>query len=211
MAEKIVAEVTEYIDCMKQVKYRLQHIDELIKFISGEHSPFALESVALQVRKILELIAFSSIASCKGLYENIRFEYDQNDYRKDWNAKSILLTMDKINPGFYPNPFKFSTGLVERDGKRGREICPISENYLTRKKFEKLYARVGKFLHADNPWGADKGSTHFKNDLPEIIAQIKQLLNFHFVQIKSGDGLKLWMVQMGTYEQSPQMLIAEEI
>lgn len=206
-----MAEVTEYIDCMRQVKYRLHHIHELNKFISGPHGAFALESAALQVRKILELIAFSSIAPCKGLYEKIRLEYDQNDYRKDWNAKSILLTMDKINPGFYPNPFKFSTALVERDGNRGREISPISENYLTRKKFEKLYARVGKFLHADNPWGADKGSTHFKNDLPEIIAQIKQLLNFHFVQIKSGESIKLWMVQMGTYGQSPQMIIAEAI
>lgn len=107
-----MAEVPEYIDCMKQIKLRLKHIDELIKFTSGEYNAFALESTALQLRKVLELIAFSSIAPSKGLYERIRFDYDKSDYRKDWNANSILLTMDKINPGFYPNPFKLSMGLV---------------------------------------------------------------------------------------------------
>jgi hypothetical protein len=206
-----VLEVPEYIDCMKQLKFRLQYIDQLINFTSGEHSAFALESAALQLRKILEIIAFSSIAPCKGLYEKIRFEYDKSDYRKDWNANSILITMDKINPDFYPNPFKFSTDLVEHDGKSGREISPLNEEYLTRKRFEKLYTRLGKFLHADNPWGADKGLTHFKNDLPEIIAHIKQLLNYHLVQIKSDNSLKLWMVLMGTYDQNPRMLIAEAI
>ncbi|MCB5227523.1 hypothetical protein JAO78_011945 [Alishewanella sp. 16-MA] len=206
-------EVPEYIDCMKQLKLRLQHIDQLINFTSGEHSAFALESAASQLRKILEIIAFSSIAPCRWLYEKIRFEYDKSDYRDDWNARSILLTMDKIKPDFYPNPFKYSTGLVaERDGKRGRVISPIkNEDYLTRKRFEKLYTRVGKFLHADNPWRADKGLAHFRNDLPKIIAHIKQLLNYHFVQIKSDNSLKLWMVQMGTYDQNPQMLIAEAI
>ena len=204
-------EVTEYIDCMKQLKLRLQYVDRLINFTSSEHSVFALEAVALQLRKILEIIAFSSIAPCKGLYENIRFEFDKSDFRKDWNAKSILLTMDKINPDFYPNPFKISSGLIERDGKRGREISPTEEDYLTRKRFEKLYTKIGKFLHADNPWGTDKGLSHFKNDLPQTITHIKQLLNYHFVSIKSENSFKLWMVQMGDYGQNPQMMIAEGI
>lgn len=204
-------EVQEYIDCMNQVKSRLQYIDNIIDFASGEQSVFALETIALQLRKILEIVAFSSISPCKGLYEQVRLKYGCDDYTKDWNAKSILRAMDNVNPDFYPNPFMILEGVHHQDGQSGRKIVPISDEYLTRKEFDSLYKRLGKYLHADNPWGTDKGILNFRTDVPSYLAKIKRLLNYHLVKIKMAERHVLWMVEMGSYGKSPQMLIAEPV
>jgi hypothetical protein len=58
------------------------------------------------------------------------------------------------------------------------------KGFLLKKRFEKIYDRLGKYLHADNPWGSDKGLLNLLTEYPSLVKQIQWLLKFHFVTIK---------------------------
>ena len=66
---------------------------------------FVLESAILQMRKALEAVAFAAITPNKGQYAEYRAQAEKNsDFTKDFNARSILQFLGKINPDFYPMP-----------------------------------------------------------------------------------------------------------
>lgn len=200
--------VKEYIDCMKKLKERFQYVETIASKPELINSNFALESIALHLRKILELIAFASISPSKELYSKIRKEAHGADYTKDFHARNIFGSLNSVNPSFYPQPFKFAEGSHEEGGLKGRKVVPSNEVYLTKKEFEKLYDRLGKYLHSDNPWGVDKGIYNFGKSVDKILLKIKNLLNLHLVSVRSDKGYNLWLVAMENYGQSPKMLIA---
>ena len=92
----------KYADCMEEIKKRKVVVDG---FLSGTcHTMYVqttAESICLQIRKILELIALASLAANSAEYER----YSRN-FRRDWNGKRILETLEKANPRFYPQPTK---------------------------------------------------------------------------------------------------------
>src|SRR5437773_1723392 len=88
----------KYSALMKEIKLRFNAIDHLL---SGRGDALYLqtttESIYLQLRKVLELIAFGSLLANKDLYTEI-----YADFAKAWNAKRLLGNLEKVNSNFYP-------------------------------------------------------------------------------------------------------------
>jgi hypothetical protein len=61
--------------------------------------PPTLESTTLQLRKILELIAFGSLVANKDSYSTVYAKVS-----KTWNAGDLLRELEDVNPEFYPVP-----------------------------------------------------------------------------------------------------------
>ena len=53
----------------------------------------------LQIRKILELIAFASLVANKNVYTAVFSKVS-----KAWNAGDLLKELEQVNPDFYPVP-----------------------------------------------------------------------------------------------------------
>jgi hypothetical protein len=75
------------------------------------------------------------------------------------------------------------------DGFRGE--------YLTKKRYEKVYDRCGALLYADNPWGQDKQYTSFLRLLSNYVRLTRNLINLHSVIIEHEQGTSAWVIEAG--------------
>jgi hypothetical protein len=166
---------------------------EALLSISSVADLYRLEAAILQVRKALEAVAFAAIAPNRAQYEAFRANAEKPaDYRKDFNARSILMRLEQINADFYPIPLL--SPKRQSDGVLHFERRP--DGYLTKKGFESFYDRLGKYLHADNPWGDDKGLNNLLVELPRVIGQVRVLLAWHITVIRAPEFNGVWVVEV---------------
>ena len=175
-----------YADCMEEIKKRTSVVDA---FLTGQcHAIYVqttAESVCLQIRKILELIALASLTANRAEYEKYR-----SNFHLDWNGKRILETLQIANPRFYPQPVR--QVLNETTGKVV-SVESIRSGYLTKKVFMRLYDKCGGILHADNPFGPKRDAESFLKSVPTWMGKIRRLLNHHQIQLIDDDQ-QLWVL-----------------
>ncbi len=136
-------DAVQYLNCMEEIKLRVRITDDALReAIVHERGTFPnVELAALQMRKIYELIAFSSIAANRTEYEQIR-----TIFQKDWKLSSVVKTLKKVNPDFLPVPLLAEGDQPNYVFKNSRER-EISEAELV-----KCHGRLGDLLHASNPY-----------------------------------------------------------
>ena len=89
---------SQYADCMEEIKKRTTVVNGfLIREYHAKYVQTTAESICLQIRKILELIALGSLVANRPEYQKYR-----KNFRRDWNAKRILETLERANPNLYP-------------------------------------------------------------------------------------------------------------
>src|ERR1035437_3686805 len=79
---------------------------------------FDIELIFVQFRKVLELIAFSSLTANKDKYSVAYANFGVH-----WKAKSMLQAVGKLNPNFYPVPL----GPPELLPNRTKLFTPLAE------------------------------------------------------------------------------------
>lgn len=167
---------------------------------------FAFEAAVLQMRKALECLAYAAIAPNRDEYAEFRASAEkQPDYSKDYHAGKIMLLLSKINPDFYPKPI--SAPINQGPGKW--HFDKREDDSLTKKQFESFYDRLGKFLHADNPWGQDKGLLNLVEDIPRIIASVRLLLSWHFTTIRAPEFSGVWVVEVPAEGSGPRIIVGQ--
>ena len=175
-----------YCGCMEEIKAR---VNIILTFNEGKITTGSdvtdVEFICLQFRKVLELIALSSIAPNKEEYSKQR-----EKFHKDWHANRILKELERINPDFYPCPIKQAAALTESV----KHFEEMGENYLKREEFENIYDHLGGLLHANNPFGQKKDFAHTRKQFGEWTTKIINLLNFHSVKIINL--AQVWLVVM---------------
>ena len=93
----------EYADQMEEIKRRNASIKKLSEIAVGQlHVPVVTECVYLQFRKILELIAMSSLVANRQTME--KMNRSRKQLGNQWNGDAILKLVEGINPDFYPVP-----------------------------------------------------------------------------------------------------------
>lgn len=186
-----------YVNCMEEAKHRLVAA-ELYCVGQSSQPKFDTESSCLQLRKVLELIAFASIAPHKSKYTLWRAEAlsSHGDFRKDFNGRKILTSLLAINPYSFPRPFSppIKTG-------NGWHFPEFRGECLTRKRYERLYDKCGALLHADNPWGNKKFYQDFRSKIPQHIALIRSLLKHHNIIVQHDGGSTVIFVIFGDLAQ----------
>src|SRR3954453_7331418 len=104
IAVTVRSDFTVYINCMTHVRDRLTFIRTNMRGnrITGNHF-WDVEIIFLHFRRVLELIAFSSLAANLDAYATA-----QEKYREHYNAQRMLRDVELINPAFYPQPVEIA-------------------------------------------------------------------------------------------------------
>ena len=180
----------KYANCMEEIKRRTEVVYGLLqRELHVKYLQTTVESICLQIREILELIALASLVANKSEYEKHR-----KNFHRDWNAKGILGTLDKANPQFYPSP---SEQVINPETGKVVEAKPITSGYLSRADYEALYDECSNMLHASNPFSVEQQKSQaFLAKTPEWMEKIRVLLNHHQVQL-SDEKAQLWVVMHG--------------
>lgn len=164
-----------YAQYMEEIKQRIQVIRNFINSnLSFGNDNFNYEFACVHLRKILELIAFSTLAANKEEYSRIH-----QDYAKKWNTKKLLNSISKINPEYYPKPVKL--GHVNEDGSKHFEN--IASGFLEKKDWEKLYDLCSEVLHVWNPYKNKAKYLNFEKPITEWVDKIQSLLEMHYIRL----------------------------
>lgn len=197
---------TIYLAQISEALARLTACESMLSTYNLSKEPYILESATLQMRKALEAFAYAAIAPNKSQYVAYRAQADKNpDFRKDFNARAILNFLAEINPDFYPVPVTAPIALSPGTWHFDRR----NDNSLSKKKFEKFYDRLGKHLHADNPWGNSKNQNNLAKDIPEIIAATRKLLSWHFTSIRTPEYSGVWIIKAPSDGTQPKIVVGQ--
>lgn len=141
-----------YRDHMIEVKRRLRAIGRIL----GAKKPRTLtaefddEFMWLQLRQIVELVAYSAIAADEERYAALRQEQDKNsDYRDDSKPAKILKHLSQISPYFLPK--SLGSMVPQADGAMHFESGP---EVAVLERFLNIHDTAGQHLHAINPFNA---------------------------------------------------------
>jgi hypothetical protein len=174
----------KYLQCMLEVRDRINLVSTI-----GEHhvttgsKVFDAEFVFLQLRKVLELIAFASLTANREIYSAVHAKF-----ATQWRAKNMLEELEKINPAFYPLPMG---PPVNQNGIKN--FPAIAEGYLTKEDFVVLYNLAGEILHARNPFTSKPATVAIGRTVKEWVTRIQTLLSLHVMQLVDG---KTWLVSV---------------
>jgi hypothetical protein len=169
-------DVQKYLANMSEIRLRISSVRQNLN--ANPFDVVSFESALLQIRKSLELIAFSSLASNKDGYESAR-----GGVEKDWHAVRILKAVEAINPGFYPVP-------IDPDDDSG--LLSLNSGFLTKAEFIKWYNLCGDYMHARNPFIEEQSKLGILALIPELIAKLELLLQEHLISL-SGTDDKIWV------------------
>ena len=185
-------DIQNYISSMEEIKRRIAVISDFItrKSTTG-YLMTDVEFMCLQFRKVLELIALSSLSADREKYDEI-----SERFHRGGNVEEIIGQLERINPDFYPIPTM--KAAYDKEG-RFKKVERIVDGFLGREEFLKLLDTCAGFLHAVNP---------FKNNMPtnpqdmwgmfeEWERKIKALLNYHQVQLIN-EKEPFWVIMQAT-------------
>ena len=163
-----------YCTLMEDAKQRLALVRQLVEgSISTTRTEFDTELACLSLRRVLELIAFSSLAANKAEYELHYPEFDIH-----WKAEKILLKLALVNPDFYPVP-------VTTEGNN--HLSPSTKECLSKEQFSFLYNKCSDVIHTWNPYRKEPRTVNFERPLGEWAELIWNLLGVHYLTIAKSD------------------------
>jgi hypothetical protein len=164
-------DISRYCDQMELIKKRIEVVLFFEQRRGGSlYVASTIESVYLQFRKILELIAMASLIANKEIYSQ---EYA--NFARHWNARRMLDSLERLNPDFYPKP------LIEK--VKGSELVDKKDGFLTREDFVTLYNACGAIMHTNNPYGDQTDYGDYFSKIAEWRALIFGLLNNHKIHL----------------------------
>ncbi|WP_133408053.1 hypothetical protein [Parashewanella tropica] len=194
-----------YLEQLEEIKSRLAYISA---YKNEGKDRFVIESHALQIRKLVELVSFSLMAIHKSKYQSFRINVGK-DYKNDWNGRDIITNILKLNPDmfFKPSEKKFS---IQCDGTKLIQLKPETQCY-TLKRLVKLYDRCGGILHIENPWKKSTKIEQFHAELPSIIVKLNNTLQDHVILVNHWDQNQSTVIVFTLNEQniSPTYALAE--
>ena len=184
-----------YLRNMQIIKWRMKAIKDIrMNKCHTTYSATNVEFCALQIRKILELIALSSLISDLDVYRE-----QLNGIEKKWNARLILQDIGRIHPDFYPVP-------IDIDPDNKYRWLDKKNPYLTKEQFVSIFKKCGKVLHEDSVFRDDKDmdSTIKQTDeqIDNWMALIMNLLNTHIVRLFNKKDL--FYITMGGENDRPR-------
>ena|SRR5215469_3175866 len=173
-----------YVNSMARIRERINYVQTVnVNKIEVGSTVFKAELMFLNLRKVLEEIAFSTLAANKDVYSTA-----YTNFSTHWKAKAILEELKKLNTNFYPVALKdpISAG-------HDRHFEPIQDGYMTPDEFVTLYQASSEVLHTRNPYKEGDPTVQAKYTVQEWVWRIQTLLSLHRVQLLNGS---LWIVNI---------------
>jgi hypothetical protein len=191
-ATEIMSNVSDdtklYVKCMEETRDRLNFVKSVLagNRISGPQI-IEQELVFLQLRKILELVAFASLTANREKYAAAHSKFATH-----WRATQLLQYLAEINPDFYPMP------VQKPQLQDGIKHMAAVDDFLTKDDFISLYDVASKLLHVGNPFSTKDQVTRMRYNTRQWIERIQALIALHVIRLVDG---KVWVVEVP--EQGP--------
>ena len=184
--------LTAYADRMKEIVRRNNVIDAFItRKNSALYLPTTVESIYLQFRLILELIATASLIVNDSAMPKL-----SEKGRRKWAAGDILKAVQEINPNFYyPKPIRANESAMPGIKYNHREF---KGDYLTREQFDTLYDVCSRTIHVQNPFDQNSPAKDYERLLKGALKwrnRIRQLLVHHEFRLIEDDNLYITLVR----------------
>jgi hypothetical protein len=208
---KMKNDTVVYCNCMLNIRKRIALVWSLVNTsITTGQQGFDAELIFVQFRKVLELIAFSSLTANKQKYALAYANFTEH-----WKAKRMLDAVAKINPNFFPVPL--ADPEVLPNGRKN--LTPLVDRFLTKDDFEFLYDKSSAVLHERNPFSQTDPVIDIRLSAAQWASRIQRLLFFHRVDLvdeskwvvsipREGD-VQLWpIIPADEEEASPLPLLS---
>ena len=180
------APVVMYCSLMEDVKGRIGFVRRITSGqLSVDSNQFAYECVSVQLRKVLELIAFASLCANKGKYAEA-----YADFSTHWRAKALLQALKRLHPDFYPTPMK--PPVTKPDGTK--HLDRVVDGFLTPDEFIALYDKCSDVIHTRNPFSTLEPGIDFVHSVDQWLGKIMALLQLHLVRLAGTS--EVWVVSM---------------
>jgi len=181
-----------YRERMQQTVYRTQVVIAILDDLGRLLFEWpAVESIYLQFRKILELIATASLSVNESAGRSITARLQKKPHAED-----ILKEVERVNPDFF---YPKHTRLVEDDPVDRWE--DFTGDYLTREKFTSLYALASSVVHTPHPFRPPKQArtnAQLRKQAKQWCERIIRLLTHHHFELMGYPGLRFVCHNTGT-------------
>jgi hypothetical protein len=192
----MTAHIDTYLDLMHEVKRR--HLSLQNAFNEPHRLTFkavVVDHCYLQLRNILELIAFSVLSANQHALTAL-----QQGKTRDYHAEKVLRSIERKFGAVYPRPIY--QHMDSRPGVRA-DFIDLTEGFLTRAEFAALYDECGNVLHGRNPFRKPLNLDYYWPRIPEWSGKIRTLLNSHIATIVNDPYMHL--IQMGAGDDRPSV------
>ena len=166
-------DIQQYSQLMEDIKLKVSAIHQLME-MPGIINQTRVEAACLQLRMVLELIVFSSLVSNKDAWKK-----SQEELRKAWNIKKIMVDLKGIHGKYYPEP-------------KGQ-----GHQFLTQDRLVTIYDKLNKIIHAENPLGNEINLREYMESIPAWVDWSKDLLNEHKVYLYHHPEVFYWVRMFG--------------
>lgn len=177
-----------YCSALDEIRARLTVVRRVCRQdVTLGAEQFDYEIVAVNLRKILEHVAFGTLTANQSAYEAAH-----NDVQRVWRAKQLLERLEKIHKDFFPHPLAAPLIRYEH-GRRHLHFDDLASGFLTRAEFVELYDACSQVIHSKNPFSGATGINFIRHPL-EWADRINQLLAFHRFRLAGFP--QLWMGEL---------------
>jgi hypothetical protein len=164
-----------YIKCMEEVKRRVRAIDDILQGTTTTSFQYTnAEFVALQFRKIFELIILATLASHKHLFEGLA-----RKLAKEWQISKVIAIVEKRNPRFFPHPVR---RVPSADPRLKDDLVDLNEGFLTQDELVAAHGKIGNLMHANSPYQETSVVAAFEKEFPVWRTKMMELLNNHIIR-----------------------------
>jgi hypothetical protein len=172
--------LTSYDKLMLEIRMRTVVCDALLSRETETGSTVTdYEAIALNLRKVAELIIYANLAGHKEEYVK-KFEGDD---LKAWKVEQVIRRIKGINADYYPSP---SDQNKSPDGQY--YLTSLQEGtWLTEKDLIKMYDKCSKLIHAKHPFGVAANYEEYPAYFETWLQKIANLLSHHTVDLADGE------------------------
>jgi hypothetical protein len=185
MNQKEIGEcLDQYALYMEEIKRRTDVVARLMKLHAAGHSMTGyietdIDTVYLQVRKIIELVMFACIVANKpaGLALNKLL-------RKGYEIEKIKSELRRFNLQFFPVP-KLEDGTDAGGIRRVKDLTKDVRAFMEESEIFQAYGVAGNFLHSkrEYQYGGDEAKIKILQRGFDCINQLVALLNHHWTRL----------------------------
>ena len=186
-----------YRELMEQVKKRTDAARFFLR-MRRMYPQVIAESVALQIRNILETVVLGSLVADLPEYER-----QKANIRKKQRISVLMRTMESVNQDYYPVPTR---QVLDKLG-RVVETVPVESGFLTKDQCASLYGKCSQLLHVLGPMS---DSMSFLEEAPKWLDKIITLLNHHQIQLSDPD-TQLWTLMHASSDGQVHVYTFERI
>ena len=159
-----------YQSALTEIRQRLFSAD----ILATKENVVFIESTALQIRKILELISYLSVL--------VNSEKLNHKEKNEWHPQKIIETLTTKTTIFYPFPSRI---IAPKNREAEPTLIPLlSKQALSQADFIDAYSSCGRILHAQHPFKEDLDFVCYFSKNKEILRKIRYLLQNHVIAIR---------------------------